>query len=61
VVFGSDGSFAAHGIANSESQAKSCVDYVSLYRILGDGLPVTGTANDSGPNSDIAFDPDTAG
>jgi hypothetical protein len=49
VVFGSDGSLGANGIANSKSQAKSGVDYVSLYRILGIGLPVTGTANDSAP------------
>jgi len=44
------------GIVNTESQANSYVDHVSLYRILGTGLSVSGTANDSGPYSNITFD-----
>ena len=47
---------AINGISNAESQANSYVDHVSLYRILGIGLSVTGTANDSGPYSNIIFD-----
>ena len=46
------------GTSNAESQANSYVDHVSLYRISGIGLSVTGTANDSGPYSNIIFDPD---
>ena len=52
---------AINGIANAESQANSYVDHVSLYRILGIGLSVSGTANDSGPYSNITFDPHTTG
>jgi hypothetical protein len=47
---------SVNGIANAESQANSYVDHVSLYRILGIGLSVSGTANDSGPYSNITFD-----
>jgi hypothetical protein len=52
---------SVNGIANAESQANSYVDHVSLYRILGTGLSVSGAANDSGPYSNITFDPGTAG
>jgi hypothetical protein len=52
---------SVNGIANAESQANSYVDHVSLYRILGTGQSVSGTANDSGPYSNITFDPGTAG
>ena len=47
---------SVNGIGNTESQANSYVDHVSLYRISGIGLSVTGTANDSGPYSNITFD-----
>jgi hypothetical protein len=47
---------SVNGIANTESQANTYVDHVSLYRILGTGLSVSGTANDSGPYSNITFD-----
>jgi hypothetical protein len=44
------------GIANTASQAGSYVNHVSLYRILGTGLSVSGNANNSGPYSKITFD-----
>lgn len=46
---------ALNGIANQYCQA-SYVDHVSLYQILGTGLSVSGSATDSGPYSNIAFD-----
>jgi hypothetical protein len=44
------------GVANGFSQDFSYVDHVTLYRILGTGLSVTGSANNSGPYSNITFD-----
>lgn len=44
-----------NGIANGLSQDSSYVDHVSLYRILGTGLSVSGNANNSGPYSNITF------
>jgi hypothetical protein len=44
------------GIDNGFSQDSSYADHVGLYRILGTGLSVSGTANNSGPYSNINFD-----
>jgi hypothetical protein len=41
---------------NTNAHAGSYVDHVSLYRILGTGLSVSGLAFDSGPYSNITFD-----
>jgi hypothetical protein len=46
------------GIVNQYSQDHSFVDHVGLYRILGTGLLVSGSAENSGPYSNIAFDTD---
>lgn len=46
------------GIVNQYSQDQSFVDHVGLYRILGTGLLVSGSAENSGPYSNIAFDTD---
>jgi hypothetical protein len=45
-----------NGIGNGFSQDFSYVDHVGLYQILGTGLSVSGTANNSGPYSNITFD-----
>jgi hypothetical protein len=47
---------AINGIVNVLSQDLSYVDHVSLYQILGTGLSVSGSANNSGPYSNITFD-----
>ena len=65
VTNGSDG-YDARSVAVADGKpdllvANSYVDHVSLYRISGIGLSVNGTANDSGPYSEITFDPDTVG
>jgi hypothetical protein len=44
------------GIDNGFAQDLSYVDHVGLYRILGSGLAISGTANNSGPYSNINFD-----
>ena len=44
------------GISNQYSTDQSYVDHVSLYQILGTGLSVSGSANNSGPYSNITFD-----
>jgi hypothetical protein len=49
-----------NGIVNSNAQTGTFVDHVSLYRILGTGLSVSGTANNSGPYSNITFDTGSA-
>jgi hypothetical protein len=45
-----------NGIVNQYAQDGSYVDHVNLYKILGTGLSVSGTANDSGPYSNITYD-----
>ena len=45
-----------NGIVNTNAQNGSSVDHVSLYRILGTGLSVSGNANNSGPYSNIVYD-----
>jgi hypothetical protein len=45
-----------NGIMNQDAGNNSYVDHVSLYRILGTGLSVSGNANNSGPYSNITFD-----
>ena len=44
------------GIVNQYAGDLSYVDHVGLYRILGTGLSVSGSANKSGPYSNITFD-----
>jgi hypothetical protein len=44
------------GIDNALSQDASYVDHVSLFRIRGTGLAISGNANHSGPYSNITFD-----
>ena len=52
-----DGNAAfVNGIENSNAGELSYVDHVSLYRILGTGLWVHSTANNSGPYSNITYD-----
>jgi hypothetical protein len=45
-----------NGIVNSNAQTGSHIDHVSLFRILGTGLQVTGNAQNSGPYTNITFD-----
>jgi hypothetical protein len=45
-----------NGIVNQYSQDFSYVDHVSLYQIRGTGLSASGSANNSGPYSNITFD-----
>jgi hypothetical protein len=44
------------GIDNALAQDSSYVDHVSLFRIRGTGLAISGNANHSGPYSNITFD-----
>ena len=44
------------GIVNQYAGDLSYVDHIGLYRILGTGLSVFGSANRSGPYSNITFD-----
>ncbi len=44
------------GILNQYAGDDSSVDHVSLYQILGKGLLVENSANNSGPYSNISFD-----
>jgi hypothetical protein len=43
------------GILNQYAQDSSYVDHVDLYRILGTGLEITGSAQNSGPYSNITY------
>jgi hypothetical protein len=45
-----------NGIVNQNAGDLSYVDQVGLYRILGTGLTISGTANHSGPYSNIIYD-----
>lgn len=45
-----------NGITNGFAQDVSTVDHVSLYQIRGTGLLIQGSANNSGPYSNITFD-----
>jgi hypothetical protein len=45
-----------NGITNGFAQDSSYVNHVSLFQILGTGLSVSGSANNSGPYSNITFD-----
>ena len=47
------------GIWNQLAQTQSYVDHVSLYQILGTGLEISGTANNSGPYTNINFNTGT--
>ena len=44
------------GISNPLAQTQSYIDQVSLYQILGTGLQISGSANNSGPYTNIKFD-----
>jgi hypothetical protein len=46
---------AINGIVNTNAQTGSYVDHVSLFRILGTGLQVSGNAQNSGPYTNITF------
>jgi hypothetical protein len=46
---------SVNGITNALGIGPSYVDYVSLYRILGTGLSVSGSAINSGPYTNITF------
>jgi len=50
------GATVVSGIVNQYAGDLSYVDHVGLYRILGTGLSVFGSANKSGPYSNITFD-----
>jgi hypothetical protein len=50
------GGQSVNGITNGFAQDVSTVDHVSLYQIRGTGLLIQGTANNSGPYSNITFD-----
>lgn len=47
---------SVNGIVNANSGDQTYVNHVSLYQVLGTGLQVTGSANNSGPYSHITFD-----
>lgn len=47
------------GIWNQLAQTQSYLDHVSLYQILGTGLEISGTANNSGPYTNINFNTGT--
>jgi hypothetical protein len=44
------------GIVNQNAQDLSYVDHVALYQILGTGLSISSSSNNSGPYTNIAFD-----
>jgi hypothetical protein len=44
------------GVQNSSAQDGSYVDHVALFQIMGTGLLVSGSAQNSGPYSNITFD-----
>jgi len=48
------------GIQNSNAQDLSFVDHVTLYKIFGTGLMVSGNAQHSGPYSNVVFDTGTS-
>ena len=45
-----------NGIVNQYAQDQSYVDHVGLFQILGTGLLITGSAENSGPYTHIVFD-----
>jgi hypothetical protein len=47
---------STNGIVNQYATYLSYVDHVTLYQIRGTGLLVSGSANNSGPYSNITFD-----
>jgi hypothetical protein len=47
---------SVNGITNALGASLTYVDHVSLYRILGTGLSVSGSAVNSGPYTNINFD-----
>ena len=47
------------GIWNQLAQTQSYIDHASLYQILGTGLQISGTANNSGPYTNINFNTGT--
>jgi hypothetical protein len=51
-----EGESGVNGILNSRSQELSYVAHVKLYQILGAGLTVSGSAQNSGPYTNITFD-----
>jgi hypothetical protein len=44
------------GIENAQSQEQSYVDDVTLFRVLGKGVYIHGSAQNSGPYSNIVYD-----
>jgi hypothetical protein len=44
-----------NGIVNANAKDDSYVDHVSLYEILGTGLQITGSAQNSGPYTNVTF------
>jgi hypothetical protein len=48
------------GGSNTSAGSNTYVDHVTLYRLLGTGLQVAGSANNSGPYTNIAFDTGSA-
>lgn len=51
-----EGESSVNGILNSNSQELSYVSHVKLYQILGTGLTVSGSAQNSGPYTNVTFD-----
>src|SRR4029077_16877456 len=49
-----------NGISNSVSQELSYVKHVNLYQIVGTGIAISGTSQNSGPYTDIGFSLGTA-
>jgi hypothetical protein len=50
------GNLNVSGIQNKFGQDTTYVNHVQLYQILGTGLQILGSANNSGPYSNITFD-----
>jgi hypothetical protein len=48
------------GGSNTSAGSNTYVDHVTLYRLLGVGLQVAGSANNSGPYTNITFDTGSA-
>ena len=51
-----NGQTSLGGILNAFSQEASYVDHVDLFQILGTGLLISGSAQNSGPYSNITYD-----
>lgn len=51
-----EGQQGVNAITNMNSQELSYVSHVKFYQILGTGLSVSGSAQNSGPYTDITFD-----